>query len=66
MDEIKTEEAMTEAAFPGSVGDKTIVEYLDGLGFLGDRLIAAHVNYVTPSDMDILKDVGPVTGLGHV
>lgn len=42
---------------------KSVVEYLDNVGFLSDRLIAAHVTYVDDDDMEILKKKG--VGVGH-
>lgn len=42
---------------------KSVVEYLDGIGFLSDRLVAAHVTYVDDDDMEILKRKG--VGVGH-
>ena len=42
---------------------KSVIEYLDGVGFLSDRLIAAHVTYVDDDDIEILKKKG--VGVGH-
>jgi len=47
-------------AFPPG---KSVIEYLDDIGFLGDRLVAAHVIYVDDEDMGILKRHG--VGVGH-
>lgn len=42
---------------------KSIIEYLDDIGFLSDRLVAAHVIFVDEQDIDILKMRG--VGVGH-
>ncbi len=42
---------------------KSPVEYLDSLGFLGDRTSAAHVNWVSDTDIEILARTG--TGVCH-
>lgn len=47
-------------AFPE---EKSIIEYLDDIGFLSDRLVAAHVIYVDDQDMAILKERG--VGVAH-
>jgi len=39
------------------------VEYLKNLGFLGDRTSAAHVNWVSEKDIEILAETG--TGVCH-
>jgi len=39
------------------------VEYLQSLGFLGDRTSAAHVNWVSEKDIEILAETG--TGVCH-
>ena len=41
----------------------SIIEYLDDIGFLSDRLVAAHVIYVDDDDIAILKKRG--VGVGH-
>ena len=40
--------------------DKSIIEYLEDMGFLSDKLLAAHVIFLDKKDMKILKkyDVG--------
>ena len=43
--------------------DKTPVEYLDSLGLLNSRLVAAHCIFVTESDIDLLKRRG--VGVAH-
>lgn len=63
MDEVENEEEITIAFQAGTAEGKTIVEYLDGLGFLGTNVIAAHTNYVTPTDIDTLKARG--VGVSH-
>ena len=35
-------------------GNKTSVQYLDDIGFLGPDILATHVSYVTENDMDII------------
>lgn len=47
-------------AFPEG---KSVIEYLDSVGFLSDRLIAAHVTYVDDDDIEILRKNG--VGVGH-
>jgi len=47
-------------AFPAG---KSIVEYLDEIGFLCDALVAAHVIYVDEDDMATMKRHG--VGIGH-
>ncbi len=42
---------------------KTPVEYLDSVGLLSSRLVAAHCIFVTESDIDLLKRRG--VGVGH-
>ena len=43
--------------------DKTPVEYLDSVGLLNSRLVAAHCIFVTESDIDLLKQRG--VGVAH-
>ncbi|MFQ5526510.1 MAG: amidohydrolase family protein [Thermoanaerobaculia bacterium] len=43
--------------------DKSIVRFLDDIGFLSDSLLAAHVIYLDEADMDILKRRG--VGVSH-
>ena len=43
--------------------DQSVVEYLEEMGFLSDRLVAAHVIYVDAEDMETLKRRG--VGVGH-
>ena len=47
-------------AFPDG---KSVIEYLDAIGFLSDRLVAAHVIYVDDEDIAILKQRG--VGVAH-
>ena len=42
---------------------KSVVAYLDQIGFLSDSVVAAHVNYVDKKDMEILKLRG--VGVAH-
>ena len=43
--------------------NKSIIEYLDGIGFLSDKLLAAHVIFLDKNDMEILKRHG--VGIAH-
>ena len=63
MDEIEAEEVNTLKAFPNTTDGKSIVEYLDGIDFFGPNVVAAHVNHVTDSDIQILKERG--VGISH-
>lgn len=47
-------------AFPE---DKSIVQYLEDMGFLGDSVLGAHVIYVDEADMETLKRRG--VGVSH-
>ena len=42
---------------------KTVVEYLDGIGLLSERLVAAHCIFTNDSDIALLKARG--VGIGH-
>jgi cytosine/adenosine deaminase-related metal-dependent hydrolase len=53
--EFYEEKAMIRERFPEVPADKSIVGYLDELGFLGPNLLAAHVIMVDEADMAILK-----------
>lgn len=60
----KRTEAEMVARDVGAIAEgKSIIEYLDDLGFLSDRLVAAHVTYVDEQDIAILKKRG--VGVGH-
>lgn len=63
MAEFHDEKAKIEARFPQMPDDQSIVEYLDGIGFLYPDLLAAHVIMVDESDMAILKRRG--VGVAH-
>ncbi len=43
--------------------DKSIIEYLEDMGFLSDKLVAAHVIFLDKKDMKILKKYG--IGISH-
>jgi len=43
--------------------DQSIIEYLDKMGFLSDKLLAAHVIFLDENDMKILKKHG--VGIAH-
>ncbi len=43
--------------------DKSIIEYLKDMGFLSDKLLAAHVIFLDKNDMKILKKYG--VGISH-
>jgi cytosine/adenosine deaminase-related metal-dependent hydrolase len=43
--------------------DKSIIEYLEDMGFLSDKLLAAHVIFLNKKDMEILKKYG--VGISH-
>ena len=43
--------------------DKSIIEYLEDMGFLSDKLLAAHVIFLDKKDMQILKKHG--VGISH-
>jgi len=43
--------------------DKSIIEYLEDMGFLSDKLLAAHVIFLNKNDMKILKKYG--VGISH-
>ena len=60
---IHLSEATTEIEQIRQDFDMTPVEYLDSIGLLTDRLVAAHCIFVTESDMDLLKQRG--VGVAH-
>jgi cytosine/adenosine deaminase-related metal-dependent hydrolase len=43
--------------------NSSIIEYLDEIGFLGDRLVAAHVTHVDDDDIALLRERG--VGVAH-
>ncbi len=43
--------------------NQSIIEYLDDIGFLSDKLLAAHVIFLNKNDMEILKRHG--VGIAH-
>jgi len=63
MAEFAHEKRLTGERIGGFPEGKSIVRYLDDVGFLSDRLLAAHVVYVEDGDADILKRRG--VGVSH-
>lgn len=63
MAEISNEAEMVDEAFPGTMKGRTIVEYLNDLGFLSPRLISAHTIFVSHTDIATLKAKG--VGVAH-
>jgi len=57
------EAALTKRDVGAYPEDKSIIEYLDDIGFLSDRLVAAHVIYVDEQDIATLKKRG--VGVAH-
>jgi cytosine/adenosine deaminase-related metal-dependent hydrolase len=61
-DELKTPVLMHVAEMPSEVADikkefnKTPIEYLDSIGLLTPRLVAAHCIFATDSDITLLKE----------
>ena len=43
--------------------DRSIIEYLDDIGFLSDKLVAAHVSHVDDDDIALLRQRG--VGVAH-
>ncbi|MCG8441541.1 MAG: amidohydrolase, partial [Caulobacterales bacterium] len=58
MAEIPDEAVLIEETFPNTIGARSVVEYLDDIGFLGPRVLSAHTIYVSPSDIATLKARG--------
>jgi len=63
MAEMVTEKDTVATNFPNTTQEKSVVQYLDGIGFLGPNVLAAHVIYVDEVDMEILKARG--VGVSH-
>ncbi|RYE47538.1 MAG: amidohydrolase [Hyphomicrobiales bacterium] len=61
--EIPQEEALIENNLKVSLNGKSVIKYLDSIGFLTDNLVAAHVIHVDDEDMAILKRHG--VGISH-
>lgn len=58
--EFAEESAKIAKAYPNTTQERSVVQYLDDIGFLGSNVLAAHVNYVDQDDIEILrsKNVG--------
>ena len=63
MAEMPGERAAIAKAFPGTTEDKSVVRYLEDIGFLGPSVLAAHVIYVDEADVALLKARG--VGISH-
>ena len=61
--EIYNEAEIVDERFPGVTQGRSIIQYLNELGLLSDRLISAHTIYVSPSDIALLKEHG--VGVAH-
>lgn len=61
--EFHGEKAKIEERFPDTPKDQSVIEYLDGIGFLGPEVLGAHVIAVNDSDMELLKKRG--VGIAH-
>lgn len=61
--EFEGEKAMIKERFNAVEEGETIIQYMERIGVLSDRLLAAHVIYVTQSDIAILKKYD--VGIGH-
>lgn len=63
MDEFRNESDLIAERIGGFPPGKSVVAYLDELGFLSDSVVAAHVSHVGKKDMAILKSRG--VGIAH-
>ena len=63
MAEITNEAELIEAQFPGAIKDKTVIAYLDEIGFLAPNLLSAHTIFVTEDDIALLRERG--VGVSH-
>lgn len=63
MAEMANEKDTVATNFPNTTQDKSVVKYLDDIGFLGPNVLAAHVIYIDETDMEILKARG--VGVSH-
>ena len=63
MSEMPGEKEAVAAAYKGTTQDKSVVQYLDDIGFLGPNVLAAHVIYVDEADIATLKARG--VGIAH-
>jgi 5-methylthioadenosine/S-adenosylhomocysteine deaminase len=53
-----TLETKLQAVHSKLLHNKTLVEYMDGLGLLGPRTTLVHAIWLTPSDIEVLADRG--------
>ncbi|HID91130.1 TPA: amidohydrolase [Candidatus Bathyarchaeota archaeon] len=58
MAETRDEAKRADEAYDLGLNGRSLVEYLDEIGFLGDNVIAAHCIWVTDRDIDILARRG--------
>ena len=63
MAEFASEAENTAKAYPDTTQNRSVIAYLNDIGFLGDNVLAAHVIYLDDKDMDILKAKG--VGVSH-
>jgi len=63
MAEMNSEKDTVATNFPNTTQSKSVVKYLDDIGFLGANVLAAHVIYIDDVDMKILKARG--VGVSH-
>jgi len=63
MAEFAHEKRLIQERIGAIAEEKSVVQYLEDVGFLSDALIAAHVIYVDEEDMEILKRRG--VGVSH-
>ncbi len=63
MAEMVNERETVAANFPNTTQEKSVVQYLDDIGFLGANVLAAHVIYIDEADMKTLKVRG--VGVSH-
>lgn len=61
--EMRNEAELIERDIGDFPHGKSVVEYLDDVGFLNDRLVAAHATWVDDDDIEILRRHG--VGIGH-
>jgi cytosine/adenosine deaminase-related metal-dependent hydrolase len=61
--EFAEERAKVASAYPDTTQNRSVVQYLDDIGFLGPNVLAAHVNYVDQTDIEILRDKN--VGVSH-
>jgi cytosine/adenosine deaminase-related metal-dependent hydrolase len=61
--EFLDEKELIQERFDSMQDGETIIQYMDRIGALSPRLLAAHVIYVDENDIQILKERG--VGVGH-